>query len=456
MNHRNSILLSGIGYTLFVIYGSLVPLHFRSLPLSEAIFSFQRIPYLSLGINARADWVANIILFIPLSFIWMSILQPKQKIMNMAISSIIIFLCCIVLSITIEFTQIFFPPRTVSINDVLAETIGAATGIICWIGFGRSLLQWLPGIASLQTPSSMTHRLLWLYLGGFLFYNLMPFDLTISITEIYHKWKAGRIILTPFAFLGKNTPQLLYECATDIVLWIPPALLWTLSSIKSAANIWGILLTIAVLIELSQVFVFSRVTDMNDILMASAGIGIGTYCGAMLRSKWGKKVVAEKKSGRSKLVFWGLGGAALWSVVLFTVFWYPYDFYVEKHLIRDRLFHFIKAPFTTYYYGTEYRALTEFFHKILFFIPLGFFLSFTVYDKRERHLKPLLDCLWISAIALTAFSVELGQILLPKKFADITDCFLMFMGGLLGYIGAQAIYRKAFSQRRSKPSSCTG
>ena len=37
-------------YLLFVIYGSLVPLHFRYLPLDSAWASFKNIPYLDLGI----------------------------------------------------------------------------------------------------------------------------------------------------------------------------------------------------------------------------------------------------------------------------------------------------------------------------------------------------------------------------------------------------------------------
>lgn len=197
INHKKIILFSGIGYMLFVVYGSLVPLNFHPLPLSKAISSFHNIPYLSLNINSRADWVANILLFIPLSFLWMSILHPKAKILNSTISSILIFLCCLALSITIEFTQMFFPPRTVSINDVLAESIGAVMGILFWLYFGRDFLRWLSEMKLFQTPVSMAHRLLWLYLGGFLFYNLMPFDLTISITEIYHKWKGGRIIIMP-------------------------------------------------------------------------------------------------------------------------------------------------------------------------------------------------------------------------------------------------------------------
>ena len=49
-------------YSIFVLYGSLVPLNIRPLGMTEALAQFSRIPYLSLDTFARADWVANILL----------------------------------------------------------------------------------------------------------------------------------------------------------------------------------------------------------------------------------------------------------------------------------------------------------------------------------------------------------------------------------------------------------
>ena len=56
-------------YGAFVIYGSLVPLNFQPRPLAEAIDAFRNIRYLNLDIASRADWVANILLFVPLAFL---------------------------------------------------------------------------------------------------------------------------------------------------------------------------------------------------------------------------------------------------------------------------------------------------------------------------------------------------------------------------------------------------
>ncbi len=75
-NPRSLLRLAALVYTAFVIYGSLVPLEFRALPWDEAVARFAAIPWLRLGIGSRADWVANLLLFIPLTFLWMGALPP--------------------------------------------------------------------------------------------------------------------------------------------------------------------------------------------------------------------------------------------------------------------------------------------------------------------------------------------------------------------------------------------
>ena len=75
---RTYITLS-LCYLAFVIYGSLIPFQFRSLPIEEAINRFRHLPYLNLGIQSRADFVANILLFIPLSFFLMGVWRARCR-----------------------------------------------------------------------------------------------------------------------------------------------------------------------------------------------------------------------------------------------------------------------------------------------------------------------------------------------------------------------------------------
>ncbi len=90
---RTYVILS-LCYLAFVI-----PFQFRSLPIEEAIDRFRHLPYLNLGIQSRADFVANILLFIPLSFflmgVWFRQIRPRYvKNPRRTLGALILLLSC--------------------------------------------------------------------------------------------------------------------------------------------------------------------------------------------------------------------------------------------------------------------------------------------------------------------------------------------------------------------------
>src|ERR1700682_973972 len=88
--------------SVFAVYGSFVPLNFQPRPLDQAWQDFLNIPYLSLGISSRADWVANILLFIPLAFLWLGAIWPRTTVAR-AFASALVAMACASLSVGIEF-----------------------------------------------------------------------------------------------------------------------------------------------------------------------------------------------------------------------------------------------------------------------------------------------------------------------------------------------------------------
>ena len=67
-SHTRTLGWATLAYAVFVVYGSLVPLDFHYRPLAAAWDAFLQTPYLHLDVGSRADWVANILLYIPLGF----------------------------------------------------------------------------------------------------------------------------------------------------------------------------------------------------------------------------------------------------------------------------------------------------------------------------------------------------------------------------------------------------
>lgn len=424
---RLRLLALAVAYLIFVVYGSLVPLEYRALPLDEALSRFSSIPYLDLGIGSRADWVANLLLFIPLAFLWLAVLWHQSSVFKRGLASVAVVLAAFALSVGIEFVQLFFPQRTVSQNDILAEVIGAVAGIGAWWWIGHRVVLWFAAWQRDAEGLDMSRRLLYVYLAGLFAYNLLPLDLTISPVEIFHKFRDGKLILIPFSGLPHDPAKAIYEVVSDIAIWIPVGLLWWRSQVPRGLVVRNTVL-IAVLLELLQLFVYSRTSDVTDILSAAIG---GWLCVVLAGRVFGSPAAASgRQHGAAPTgVFW-LGAALLWLGVLIAVFWYPFDFTTEGQFLRNRLILLKRAPFTAYYYGTEFRAATEVLHKVLFFAPLGMLLGWGM----ARLSWPQLWA-WTLGLAFVcgaAALIEGGQLALPGKNADLTDWALECSGGAFG------------------------
>jgi glycopeptide antibiotics resistance protein len=428
-NSRRLLWLAALVYTAFVIYGSLVPLEFRAIPLDEAVTQFGAMPFLELGIGSRADWVANLLLFIPLSFLWMGALAAGAGRARTMLATLVLIPAAFALSLGIEFTQQFFPQRTVSQNDIFAESLGGVIGVLVWWGAGRRFLDWLRSWQQTHARAALAERLAWVYLAGVLVYNVLPLDLTISLVEIFHKWRDGMVNLVPFGRLPADPAYALYELATDALIWVPLALMWRLDGTRSAWRVWGMTFGTAVLLECMQLFVYSRVSDITDLFTAAAGAALGAWIGGRL---------AARVAPASQMPAWSawlpLLLATGWMALLVFVFWYPFDFRTDGAFLRERLQHFLeRVPFEAYYYGTEFRAVTEVLHKVLFFIPLGALLAWSVSHLRWtwRGYGTFLSLL---LIAFTALAVVAGRLAQPEKNPDSMDIVLQWLGGTLGFV----------------------
>jgi glycopeptide antibiotics resistance protein len=138
---------------------------------------------------------------------------------------------------------------------------------------------------------------------------------------------------------------------------------------------------------------------------------------------------------------------------LAALFWYPYNFRTDGTFLRARLDDLLATvPFQAYYYGTEYRAATEVFRKVVFFAPLGVFLGWLVARLRWRW-RGLASFFCLVLVAGVALTILLGRLALPEKSPDSMDLILEWLGGLLGFVVARLVVaRRLHRVRVARPA----
>ncbi len=417
--------LLAAGFFALALYGSLVPFHFEAVPLDEALERFRAIPYLTLGIESRSDWVANILLFIPLAFLLTAAASVDRPRRVGWVAAAVVVPFCAALSVAIEFTQIFFPPRTVSLNDIVAESLGGLIGCAVWLVGGQTITGWLRRLWATLGAKGGAARLLPGYLFLLVLVHVMPLDLTISPVEIYHKYKEGRVHLLPFVGVYASPEEAFQKNFLTVLYFLPGGLLLA----HLPGPVWGeprgwkralaVGLLLAATIEFLQLFVWTRGCDATDVVVGTlavlAGWGLGV---AWRRIPEGRRPVVPRP-------VWFL----VWLGVVLFVNWQPFDFTADWDFVLERWRALSLVPFADMYRGTEYNAFDQVFHKTLLFFPLGVLVAWAGPGTPRLPAEAGVVCAALSV----SVAVEFGQLFLPTRYASVSDVLVETFAAWLGF-----------------------
>ena len=424
-------------YLAFVVYGSLVPLQFVPIAWDEAVRRFQAIAFLQLGIASRADWVANLLLFIPLTFVGLSAWCDRCARLWSWWRAALVLMASVGLAVGLEFTQLYFPARTVSQNDIAAEALGGVVGIVAFRLWGARFRATIDAWWGMESGKG---RWVWIthaYLLGLFVYNVLPLDLVISPVELYHKYREGRVLLIPLADLHGTWLEVAWELMSDVVLWLPVGVLWRLRGAPVARAVLQGLLAAAV-IELLQLFVYTRVTATTDVLMGALGCGVVALATRSLAAD-GMPGDAVTRTSRPGLR-WGWWAWSAWAVLTLLAFWYPFDPVTSGHELRQRLDDLWRPPLQTYYMVSEYRAATEVLRKLLMLLPGGLLWAVAMRQVVDQDRRRWLRRMGLAMAAVMGVTIEIGQLGLVGKVADFTDAVLETIGGVMGLILGERLF----------------
>lgn len=358
-----------LGYLCFVVYGSLVPFDFKPIPVDQALARFGHISLINVGTEGRADWIANGVLYAPLGFLTALTFRGRSTDWFVGIFTAA---CAIgfsfAMAIGVEFVQLFFPPRTVSLNDLIAEAVGAGAGVFLAVVGGRTF-RTLWAIAAGPTGHS-PRWLLWAYAMMYLAFSIFPLDFVLSSSELGAKaasshwgWWMAR------SMVGEARWSHLAKLVAEVFMAVPIGLLLanTLrgSSMRRISLAVILAVGVGVVVELLQFLLISGVSQGASVVARATGICFGVWAFgrrhqvSLETTRW----VIHKYAVPLAIAYLPLlAGASGW----FSSPWQDIAA-AMKRLVTDVNF----TPFFYHYFTTEAQALFSLAAVSMLYAPVG-------------------------------------------------------------------------------------
>lgn len=408
---RVLLALAALVYAVFVFYGSLVPFDYKPLLWSEALARFNAIPFLALGVGSRADWVANLILYIPVGFLLMGALGGRSVALVMWTTSVVASgLLVIGLSLAIEFVQVFYPPRTVSLNDLYAEWMGGSLGILLWLLTGLNFLKLLTRFS--QGSVQAVQATLIAYALIYLFLSLYPYDFLLSVQEWRTHLSQNK---AAWLFVGSCGWECGAKLIPEIIATLPLGLLLVRNSGRITwLSVIGVGAILGITIEILQLGLASGTSQGASVLTRAAGVTLGASLPGLFRH-WKSRQMRQWV--RTGIV---VAGIPYLSVIAALNHWFDAPWMrIEDAFNRYAEIRFI--PFYYHYYTSEAVALVSLIFQFGLYAPGGAAVWLWYQSKGLPGISP-----WFSALLgmLIATVMEVGKLFVMGQHPDPTNILI--------------------------------
>lgn len=408
-----------LGVAALTLYGSLVPFEYRPRPFSDAVHAFDWVLHNRTTIQSRGDGAANVLLGFPLGFCFLAAVRVDRTGTAGTIGTAFLLLpLCLAFASCAEFAQLWFPNRTSSATDILAQGLGAATGMVLWILFGQRLTDWVRGAWATSRFGGRAGRILLLYLVVLVAIQVLPFDVTTNPGDLARQLRQDHTLtLRPFAEWGEITDPV--KRTEKVVAWLRlvgvflPAgvLIARLPGYWGSPVGWPVVFAAAVGIglsmELLQVPIKSRHASVTDVILESGAILLGWAGGVSVIGRCGPGGV--------------FGFAAGWTALLVAAGWYPFDF---DALAINRITAANLIPFAAVETKQYLLLLNEVMEVVVLYGPLGAAAAGLIRTAPVR--------VGVAAAVAVAVGIEVGQCWLTSRTPATTDVLLAALGGGIG------------------------
>jgi VanZ family protein len=428
------MLTLGIVAVTLLIYASLVPLNYQPMDWSQTIQRWESIPWLKLGVYSRSDWIANGLVVVPAGFLLTGALRYGRgdrkwfaRLFDLCASALVlVFLVALVLGI--ELVQVWFPPRTVSRNDILAGWIGALAGILCWHISGMWLIGTVGRFVSKSTADERIRICVGMTCLASILHTFFPFDIILTWGELKEKIAMERIDWIPkfnsvFDFWSWKG---IFNESVKMAFWG----IW-IGLERNPKRPYLKIFSIVLLLELAQIPIYSRNFSLSQIVFGFLA-GLSGLVLTRSRQSWGGARLWAPR-------FW-IVISMLWAALLFIAFTQRYDRVVtDPSEISERFREFFLPPFTRYYYTSEYRAASSIMAKSLLFGSFGMMLGMIRVTSDFCFRSKTFNSIALASIISIALAIEATQIFLAPAYSDSTDVLIATISGIMGFKGIEHI-----------------
>lgn len=275
-----------LGYFVLMLYASTIvgpagP-HFVFRDPAEALQQFLSTRFAATGSDQRADWIGNLLMLGPFGYLVAATVWPRRRPLGLA-AFIAALLTCGATILTIKYLQLFFPPRTVTLNYIVAQSAGATMGVAVfalWPGRTGPSVSRGDHIAGLVT-------LLRLYVVALTIFLLMPLDFALNGEDLWAQ--AERLPATVSALPGSSRPAAIRAMVTitAAAAFIPVGMLFVFVKAgihRVGRKIWAV--TVLGLVFTTGIFTLSTLVMGASPMVISIPIRtLGILVGA-LAMRW--------------------------------------------------------------------------------------------------------------------------------------------------------------------------
>jgi VanZ family protein len=170
-------------YAVAVVYSSVVigplGLHFVPTDPAEQWQRFLATPLVDSGSDQRADWIANLLLAVPLGFLLTGTLASARGAASRVLGTIVAGLLGFTFVLAVKYAQLYFPPRTVSLNYIIAQSLGICIGAAIF----HVLRSRAPRLVS-RDDQATARLVLDLAVMVVVCFVLFPFDVVLSLDDM--------------------------------------------------------------------------------------------------------------------------------------------------------------------------------------------------------------------------------------------------------------------------------